>query len=612
MSLGSLLQIPAVSDYYFEADFDSAIDEVVSKYHLPPERSDEFLDLIIAILNDAITVPDMPVLIAEAFGVDTLAAKAISVDLIGKTLLPLANYVPGLEQGIVDLGGKLNDFPPLRLSKEVKDFVALVTQRAAQAGVTLDDVLAKRLLFLLGQYAKKEKTEDWLKTFFTRASSIGGLGLKPELATALLQETLPLAPSLLNGLLPATSPASFEQTKSAPQADNYLEQDVIPAPSHEVLVQSTEALQTAAPALVSASVVQEPTVAEVVTSPTSMPISSPVASAIIEAAAAEPTVIHSQVSSDQTSAVATPAHVQSAATLAPLPKPVATARPQAPAPEMNVDKQELKVPAKKAEDAKKIIASVQDGLATAIELATTQARETLKKVKVSEKVFTEVADKVMKGVRDIYQTRDVIERDWKVTGADLAVLMQALTAGIDAYHKALPKASISPVTSPPAPASEQAKMDEKFAHMTQASSGRLVPPAKAELTVGSTNLQSSDGQRKVIDVMNTPRLTGPVEQLGTMTPVEFRRLSSNPSEACQKIEDLLATLEGTSYEERIKGVIAWRESPMNQLYLSLAEEALTQGLALPEVSSRRRAAGQESLSPAEMKALALFNAKIRF
>lgn len=120
------------------------------------------------------------------------------------------------------------------------------------------------------------------------------------------------------------------------------------------------------------------------------------------------------------------------------------------------------------------------------------------------------------------------------------------------------------------------------------------------------------GQRKMVDIVSSNRLAGPIEQLGKMTPAEFRRLASDPSEAGQKIDDLLSALEKTSYEERVKGVLAWRESPMNQLYLKITEEALSAGLALPEISSKRRAAGQDSLSPGEVKALALLNAKIRF
>jgi hypothetical protein len=40
--------------------------------------------------------------------------------------------------------------------------------------------------------------------------------------------------------------------------------------------------------------------------------------------------------------------------------------------------------------------------------------------------------------------------------------------------------------------------------------------------------------------------------------------------------------------------------------------ALTQGIAVAEVAAQRRAAGEESLSPAEIRAVSQLNAQLRF
>ena len=136
-------------------------------------------------------------------------------------------------------------------------------------------------------------------------------------------------------------------------------------------------------------------------------------------------------------------------------------------------------------------------------------------------------------------------------------------------------------------------------------------PARAELTVGSVRPKSGP-DKKMTDVVAANRLLGPVEQLGSLSPIEFRRLSSDPAESAVKLENMLSALEETSYEEKVKGIKAWHQSPMNQLYIAMAEEALSQGISVPEVSTRRRAAGKESLSPAEIKALVGLNARLRF
>jgi hypothetical protein len=105
---------------------------------------------------------------------------------------------------------------------------------------------------------------------------------------------------------------------------------------------------------------------------------------------------------------------------------------------------------------------------------------------------------------------------------------------------------------------------------------------------------------------------GPVEQLETMTLADFRRLSTNPEEAVRKMEALLLSLQKTSYDERVRGVLAWRKSPLAGLSIALMTESLNTGVAVAEIAARRRSQGQESLGPAEMQALSKWNEKVRF
>lgn len=153
----------------------------------------------------------------------------------------------------------------------------------------------------------------------------------------------------------------------------------------------------------------------------------------------------------------------------------------------------------------------------------------------------------------------------------------------------------------------QAISEEKLVEAAVAS---RPAPVKPMLTVGSVAPQNT--MKPMTDVQTVRRLVGPIDELATMSPVEFRRLSTVPADAAQKIEDILATIETQSYEERVKGVKAWRQSPMNQLYVSMTTEALTQGVGLPEVATRRRGAGEESLSPAEIRAVSALNERLRF
>jgi hypothetical protein len=300
------------------------------------------------------------------------------------------------------------------------------------------------------------------------------------------------------------------------------------------------------------------------------------------------------------------------------------------------------VAVKKAQALKPLVESVNTKLQAAVKVALEIASPILQKAKISEKVFADMAEKVFKGVRDAYQARDLVEKDWALKGSDLTVFMQAINKGLETYNQAIKpvvpvvKLSDRPVvkkmqTLVSAARTEKDELalqvERMRAKMQKVAPGSSAPkvspplaapapaPAKAELTVGSVSIQATQtptGHRPVVDIINANRLSGPIEQLGSMSLAEFRRLSSNPTEAVQKIEDLLSTLETTSYDERVKGVLAWRDSPVNQAYLQMAEEALAQGVALSEISARKRTQGKESLSLAEIKAIALLNGRIRF
>ena len=560
MAYGQLLKFPQTRAYIFQADFDGAIFEIIEKYNLPVERGDELLQLIYAYLDGILPLAEVPDLIGQAFGVNDDKAKQIALALIGNLLLPLSNYLPGLETTVDGWGGNLGNYPSLRIERGTEVQGLAVKEAAVSIGIPLTDEFLKRLIFLLRQVANGEKTQESLKIYFERPPNIGGLGLTQDKAGALLAATLPLTSSLLDEPL-ATRTVDHVSSVSIPTS--------------EIIAAETHALAAEVP------VVSKPA-----------PASKPAPKQELEVV---------------------PTH----ALVAEVPI-VNQPKLKAVTPKAEVDHSELKLPAKKAALARKLTASSQDVFTSAITLATNQASAVLKKNKISDKVFADLADKAIRGVRDIYQTRDLAERDWHLKGQDLATLMVAITAGVDMYQSA-PQVKLKDKSEKHAlsegegiKVSEDKQLDARFAQITKGSVDTVIEPARTQLTVGSAVPKTPAGQRKMVDVMSTHRLAGPIEQLGKLSTTEFRRLSSSAAEAAQKIEDLLLALETTAYSERVKGVLAWRNSPMNQLYLHITEEALSQNLALPEVSSRRRAAGKDSLSPAEIKALALLNAKIRF
>lgn len=283
-------------------------------------------------------------------------------------------------------------------------------------------------------------------------------------------------------------------------------------------------------------------------------------------------------------------------------------------------------------------ASVDTRLKEAIDATLEAAKEILVAENIPLDKFRAIAEKNIRGVREPGKTRDILEQEYHLAGADLRVVLDALAAGKKQYdgEKKPQEGGVS--NSARSDSQESAVMDQKFSEVTKtlpsesvdpimpgarvsaardtqgSSTKKIVPlkpkPAKAELTVGSVAPKALD--RKVTDVVPASRLMGPIDQLKNLSTLEFRRMSSDPLEASRKIEDLLAALMATSYEERVSGINAWRKSPLNQLYLAISEEALSAGMPIPDVCSKRRKEGKDCLSPTEIKAVVVLNAKLRF
>ena len=117
---------------------------------------------------------------------------------------------------------------------------------------------------------------------------------------------------------------------------------------------------------------------------------------------------------------------------------------------------------------------------------------------------------------------------------------------------------------------------------------------------------------KMEDVKFVPKLTGPIDELREMTLTDFRRLGVNALEISSKVVEKIDNLEKESYESRLKGIRAWRESPVNKLYLDLAEKSIQNKKKVAELISEYMREGKEVLKPEEFSAILELNKKIRY
>lgn len=546
MSLASLLAIPLAKKFLQDGDAYAKLEETVARFDFPSERMTEFLDLTDAVLDDQIGVTDIPHFITEAFGVSPEKAQEVAVAVVGVRLLPLKDFVPGVEEAFLAWGGKAEEYT-YALPQESITIEALTERIAQRAHVSFSELLMKRLAFLIEQRASNQKTDESLRTFFGRPLTIGGMGLPKEDIDALMQA--------ITTTLPGVRIITQNEEGEAPPTQSPREETVRTEPQETFVQRKEEAPITALEIAPSHEVAAEVPV-----------ISSPehqVRPRIAVPKVSGAHTLHSEV-------------------------PDAQAK-------------------KKAEKAKSFY---HQGAAQVIDEAIAQALEATQSLReeyhISSEEFGDSVKKMLKGIRDIYQTRDLFEQRYHVMGDARIVLTQALQAA-NAMYSAIP-APQPEERSMPAPAMPTQVTDERFA--------KLVEPVQPDaahvaLTVGSVAPVQNE-QKKVTDVVAGNRLMGPIEQLETLTLADFRRLSTNPEEAVRKMEALLLALQKMSYEDRILGVLAWRKSPLAHLAVALTTESLNTGVTVAEIAARRRSQGQESLGPAEMQALSKWNEKVRF
>ncbi|HTM69017.1 MAG TPA: hypothetical protein VL426_07030 [Candidatus Binatia bacterium] len=122
---------------------------------------------------------------------------------------------------------------------------------------------------------------------------------------------------------------------------------------------------------------------------------------------------------------------------------------------------------------------------------------------------------------------------------------------------------------------------------------------------------SPQAQPVMSDVKFSPKLTGPVEELRSMTIKDFRRLSKDPREATLKLKDKIDLLEEQSFDVKTQGIRAWQDSEVNKLYLDILRKSL-EGKPVTEVIAELESKAAPYLSKAEFDSVMELNRKLRF
>lgn len=139
------------------------------------------------------------------------------------------------------------------------------------------------------------------------------------------------------------------------------------------------------------------------------------------------------------------------------------------------------------------------------------------------------------------------------------------------------------------------------------------PAAPAKTVVASRPVFTQSASKQAMhDIRPVPKVMGPLEELQFLDLVNFRRLGKTPAEITAKIFSKIKLLEADGYDKMVSGVHAWRQSPVNRLYIKMVQEAIGKGLTLKEYALARQKENKDYLNLEEIEAILTMNSKLVF
>lgn len=589
-------QLPEpVKQFLFDTEKGEAAQAAIEKVGISPDVSFDVLLLAEDIVLKNIKLGELIAKIQLVAKVEEPIAKAAARELLVQRLLPLEAYVPDVATEITRLGGdptvKVDRVAKRRLSPET-----FVRETLNNARLRLpDDVLQSRLEFILTSYVRGVRTLPQTLAIMAKSAKVGGLELPEEQAKKMMAviDERRATVDIEAGSVP---PAPSTPAPSAPPTP--------PPPAKPVSVPQTPVRPTPPPPA-------KPRTPP----PASTPAPRPSFATVEDVDEAEVKRVEKKMkaSATDTTSLSVDGAVERVLSETKVVFPASDL--------MNRYKSLVMTRMRDLRDAmetKSLLASPIDkgGLAlTGTELATVVA--------TIETVFSELRGKQQQGVSADKQK--YVERKQQEAGqrAELGKKEEELLA--KRYAVLTGKAPVTPA-APTAPTSARVSAAQPKAEEMARASSKVDAPAQAvlrqsaprpaavlpKLSPGSVPPGVVGEKPQMADVKYVQKLAGPVEELRRMNPVDFRRLASDPIEAATKLQDKVDLLGQESYEKRVEGVKAWRESPLNQMYVAMSREALLTGKNVAQVAEQWKAAGKDGLTAEEVKAIVGLNTTLRF
>lgn len=232
----------------------------------------------------------------------------------------------------------------------------------------------------------------------------------------------------------------------------------------------------------------------------------------------------------------------------------------------------------------------------------------------------------LRNVRNDIQTLDVLTRDSKIGGISLSKeeadrILHIIEASYELHHSDIENAQkkrIQDTEIAQKQKIEERKIQESEAHADWYQEKVAKPAFQNPMTTGNdTTMRQTPSNTAVRP--NMSGITAPAMQLSdligefkTLDIQEFRRLSSDPEQAGDKLFQKFETLRAESFDRYTAGIAAWRSSPLQKRYLQLVSESFSEGKTVAEVAEKHLAQDPNTPTAAELGAIITLNAKIQY
>ncbi|MCX6781024.1 MAG: hypothetical protein NT003_02830 [Candidatus Magasanikbacteria bacterium] len=196
----------------------------------------------------------------------------------------------------------------------------------------------------------------------------------------------------------------------------------------------------------------------------------------------------------------------------------------------------------------------------------------------------------------------------------------AVTTAPAAVPATIPSAAARPITATSGTPKYVPKIPDKLRQLIDADQP-IFPIKPKNVTPGAmpvSTIQSTAQVKKITDIRPSShpnvghRLMGPIDELASMTLVDFRRLSEDVSVRIQKIRSKLEVIGQEGPSEKVRAVHAIEQCEPIRLYREFLKRGLFTGTSVDELAASEKKLGKPSLEPDEIAALRDLLASIRY